>query len=59
MPWHIVGILNSSFFRVDTECVIDNGDNEHLALDSARELRKGLEGVKCLIGNFVGLIFLL
>ena len=45
--------------RVDTVCVNDNGDNEHLAPDSARELRKGLEGVKCLIGNFVGLIFLL
>ena len=67
MPWLILGVFNSYFFRVDTVCVIDslfcgkiiNSDNEHLALDSARELRKGLEGIKCLIGNFVGLIFLL
>ena len=31
-----------------------NGDKEHLAPDSARELGKGLEGVVYLIGNFVG-----
>ena len=54
-PWLIVGVFNSYFFSGS----IINGDNEHLAHDSARELRKGLEGVKCLIGNFVGLIFLL
>ena len=53
MPWLILGIFNSYFFSGS----IFNGDNEHL--NSARELRKGLEGVKCLIGNFVGLIFLL
>ena len=40
--------------RVDTVCVNDNGNNENLAPDSARELRKGLKGVMCLIGNFVG-----
>ena len=33
---------------------IINGDTEHLASDSARELGKGLEGVVYLIGNFVG-----
>ena len=41
-------------------CVIDslfgariiNGDNEHLgSCNSARELREGHEGVRCLIGN--------
>ena len=31
--------------------VNDNGDNEHLALDSTRELREVHEGVRCLIGN--------
>ena len=43
-------------------CVIDslfcgkiiNGDTEHLAPDSTRELREGREGVECLIGNFGG-----
>ena len=59
MPWRVVGILNSSFFRIDTVCVNDNGDNEHLALNSARELREVHEGVKVLIGNFLGYIFLL
>ena len=59
MPWHVVGILNSSFFRIDTVSVNDNGDNEHLALNSARELREVHEGVKVLIGNFLGYIFLL
>ena len=59
MPWLILGVFNSYFFRVDTVSVIDslfcgkiiNGDNEHLAPDSARELREGHEGVRCLIGN--------
>ena len=59
MPWRVVGILNSSFFRIDTVSVNDNGDNEHLALNSARELREVHEGVKVLIGNFLGNIFLL
>ena len=67
IPWLILGIFNSYFFRVDTVCAIDsffcrkiiNGDNKHLAHDSARELREVHEGVKFLIGNFVGYIFLL
>ena len=41
MPWLIVGVFNSYFFSGS----IINGDNEHLAHNSARELRKGLEGV--------------
>ena len=59
MPWLILGVFNSYFFRVDTVRVIDslfcgkiiNGDNEHLAPDSARELREVHEGVRCLKGN--------
>ena len=39
--------------------VNENGDNEHLALNSARELREVHEGVKAQIGNFLGHIFLL
>ena len=51
-----VGVLNSYFFsRVDTVSVNGNGDIEHLAPDSARELREGHEGVGFLIGNFGGL----
>ena len=59
MPWRIVGILDNSFFRVDTECVIVDGDNELLAHSSATELREVNEGVVCLIGNSGGSIFLL
>ena len=63
MPWLILGVFNSYFFRVDTVCVIDSffcgkiidSDNEHLAPNSARELREVHEGVWCLIGNFGGL----
>ena len=52
MPWLILGVVNSFFFfRVDTECVIINGDNEH---NSASESRKVNEGVMVLIGNFFG-----
>ena len=51
MPWLILGIVNSFFFRVDTECVIVSGDNEHLAHSSARELREVHKGVVCLKGN--------
>ena len=60
-------VLNSYFFRVDTVCAIDsffcgkiiNSDNEHLAHNSAREVREVHEGVVCLIGNLGGSIFLL
>ena len=93
-PWLILGVFNSSFFRVNSVCAIDslfcgkiifawllegeavviddalvlnsyffsrsiiNGDIEHLALNSARELREVHEGVVCLIGNSGGSIFL-
>ena len=66
MPWLIVGVLNGYFFSGSTLCVIDslfrgkiiNGDKEHLAPDSARELREGREGVECLIGNLAGVYIL-
>ena len=48
-------VLNSYFFSSS----IINGDIEHLAHDSARELREVNEGVVCLIGNSGGSIFLL
>ena len=48
-------VLNSYFFSRS----VNNGDIEHLALNSARELREVNEGVKVLIGNFLGCIFLL
>ena len=65
MPWLILGVfmvclrvdfcVSDSLFRVG----LINGDKEHLgSCNSARELREGLEGVRCLIGNFRGLIFL-
>ena len=47
MPWRIVGILNSFSFSGS----IINGDKEHLAHDSARELREVHKGVRCLKGN--------
>ena len=43
-------VLNSNIFSRS----VNNGDIEHLALNSARELREVNEGVQCLIGNFVG-----
>ena len=48
MPWLIVGVFNSYFFSGS----IINDDNEHLAQDSARELREVHQGVWCLIGDF-------
>ena len=48
MPWLILGILNSSFFRIDTVSVNVNGDN-------ARELgrsRGGLCAYKVTSGVF-------
>ena len=47
-------VLNSYFFSRS----IINGDIEHLAHDSARELREVNEGVMCLIGNSRGGTFL-
>ena len=47
-------VLNSYFFSRS----VNNGDIEHLALNSARELREVNEGVVCLIGNSGGSIFL-
>ena len=56
MPWLILGIF-MVYLRVDTVCVSDslfgvgliNGNKEHLgSCNSARELREGLEGGRCL-----------
>ena len=62
MPWLKLGVfmvyLRVDFTVSDSLFVVwglDNGDKEHLgSCNSARELREGLEGVGCLIGNFRG-----